>query len=89
MSASLGSYASASRCSANKTYLQKIRFIDIFDCYSLFTDCRRKRFKSDRTAVVKTNDCLKHSSVVAVKTKFVNFESVKCCPCGFKCDDAV
>ena len=46
MLASLGSYASAPRCSADKTYLQKIRFIDIFDCYSLFTDCRRKCFKS-------------------------------------------
>ena len=54
MLASLGSYASAPRCSADKTYLQKIRFIDILDCYSLFTDCRRKCFKSDRTAVIKT-----------------------------------
>ena len=44
--------AAAARRACQKTNLQKIRFIDILDCYSLFTDCRRKCFKSDRPSAV-------------------------------------
>ena len=65
---------SSTRSSCQKTYLHKVRLVNILDGYCFFTDCSSQCIKSNGASVVEFYYSLKQLSVCIIKTQLVNFK---------------
>ena len=68
-------YAAASRRTREKALLQQIWLIHIFQGDCLLADRRSKRIKSNRAAVVKFDDALKHPAVCGIEAELIHFQT--------------
>ena len=82
-------YATSARCTREESYLHKIRLVHILKRDGLFADGSGESFKTDRTAVVKVDNCFEHSAVGVVKSKLVDLKTVKSIACYFEIDISV
>ena len=82
-------YATSARCTREESYLHKIRLVHILKRDGLFADGSGESFKTDRTAVVKVDNCFEHSAVGVVKSKLVDLKLIKGIACDFKIDISV
>ena len=67
-------YAAASRCAGQEADLHQVRLIDILQSNRFFPDGCRKRFQSDRTAVLELYNRAQHSPIRCIQAQLIHFQ---------------